>query len=58
MSVADLAGSSTDPESYFKHVSAVQSLKSMGDKVKGSRWGRMAKATSKASLSLEALTAR
>ena len=58
MSVAGLAGSSADPESYFKHMSAVQTLKSMGDKVKGGKWGRMARAASKANMTLEALTAR
>ncbi|KAL8576067.1 hypothetical protein ACOMHN_001417 [Nucella lapillus] len=48
----------SDPEAYFKQMSAVQSLKSMGDKVKQGRWGRMARVASKANITQEPPTSR
>ncbi|XP_076434899.1 uncharacterized protein LOC143274838 [Babylonia areolata] len=52
------SGTANDPESYFKHVSAVQNLKSMGDKVKVGRWGRAGRASSKPNITVEPLTSR
>ncbi|KAL8581202.1 hypothetical protein ACOMHN_038303 [Nucella lapillus] len=49
-----------DPEAYFRHVLAIQSLKTMGDKVQVGKYGLASRAASKANLSLpsEAATAR
>ncbi|XP_076452576.1 uncharacterized protein LOC143288160 [Babylonia areolata] len=45
------SGNDPDPEAYFKHVVAVQNLKSMaGEKVKGGKAGRIARTASKTKL--------